>query len=741
MTRKNSQNYLVGGIIIIIVISGLLMYSFLLNQKLSVNTRTFLSELSVQGTKTINSGIYNEWTLLKELSSKISNNNTQFDVDQAIGHLEKAYETYSYKSIGIIMQDGTTFNHEGITIKLDLSTLEDNTSLLGKTTLTGPTPDAIDGKDIFVYSAPIFVGEEIPGVLFATYDINHFISLMSVDSFNGEGYSYIVQSDGAYILKSDHPTSFQETENIFKSINNSSTNNNRASLTLQEDMSKHKSGQIVFTNQVDKYMQYTPLAINDWYLLSVVPVNIADKTASSIFAITIFLCIIILIAIIAFMLYFSLYKKKTEDYYDKLLYVDPITGGPSYEKFLTDVRISLSQNKGNAAYAVLDIENFNLIREKYGHGKSNEIIAHIYSVIKQVSKEGTTCARRGEDSFALLIHFSSRSELIMRIKDFSTVLLNSKLAAVDHFILRPLFGIFIIDDPSENIMRMQNLARMAQHSIKYGQLENYAFHDDVYRDALMYNKELEDQMILAFKNKEFIPYFQPKYDTSTRKIVGAEALIRWVQQDGSMIYPNVFIPLAEENGFIIQLDAFMFEKVCERQRYLIDKGYTPVPISVNLSRKVLRSREFIDKYISIMKHYNIPQYLVEIEITESAMLDNNTDCDSIVRELHEKGFKILVDDFGTGYSSLMMLKSMPIDALKLDKSFIDDYNDHKGSKIIVCIIEMAKSLSMPITAEGVETESQYDFLNSMSCDTIQGYYFARPMAFESFEEHLSGNFA
>ncbi len=483
-------------------------------------------------------------------------------------------------------------------------------------------------------------------------------------------------------------------------------------------------------------MQYTPLAINDWYLLNVVPVNVADRTASSIFSITIFLCIIIMIAIIAFMLYFFLYKKKTQDYYDNLLYVDAITGGPSYEKFMTDVRISLSQNKGNAAFSVLDIQNFNLIREKYGHGKSNEIIAHIYSVIKRVAKEGTICARRSEDSFALLLHFSSRSELIMRIKNFTSELLNSEIATVDHFTLRPLFGIFIIDDPSENIMRMQNLARMAQHSIKYDDPNNYAFHDDVYRDALMYNKELEDQMIHAFKNDEFIPYFQPKYDTSTRKIVGAEALIRWIQPNGTMIYPNVFIPLAEENGFIIQLDTLMFEKVCEKQRYLLDKGLDPVPVSVNLSRKVLRSREFIDKYISIMEKYRIPQHLVEIEITESAMLDNNTDCDSIVKELHEKGFKILVDDFGTGYSSLMMLKSMPIDALKLDKSFIDDYNDTKGSKIIVCIIEMAKSLSMPITAEGVETESQYDFLNSMCCDTIQGYYFARPMAFEHFEEQL-----
>ncbi len=235
MTRKNSLNYIVGGIILIFVLSGLLMYSFLLNQKLSVNTRTFLNELSEQSSKTINSGVYNEWLLLKELSLKISNNNTQFNIDQAMVHLQKAYETYSYKSIGIIMQDGTTYNHEGVAIQMDLSTLKDNTSLQGETTLTGPIPDAIDGNNIFVYSTPIMVDDEIPGVLFTTYDSNHFVSLMSIDSFKGEGYSYIVQSDGAYIVKSDHPTAFQEADNIFMSINSSSTSNNRACLALQED--------------------------------------------------------------------------------------------------------------------------------------------------------------------------------------------------------------------------------------------------------------------------------------------------------------------------------------------------------------------------------------------------------------------------------------------------------------------------------------------------------------------------
>ena len=181
----------------------------------------------------------------------------------------------------------------------------------------------------------------------------------------------------------------------------------------------------------------------------------------------------------------------------------------------------------------------------------------------------------------------------------------------------------------------------------------------------------------------------------------------------------------------------MFEMVCSRQKQLIDEGYKPVPISVNLSRQVLYDKTFIDIYEEIMKKYGVTTDLVELEITESALFENQDEFKSIIDELHKRGFKILMDDFGVGYSSMMMLKSIHIDKMKLDKSFVDDYNDKRGSKIIVSVIELARSLNIPVTAEGVETGEQYEFFKKLNCDSIQGYYFAKPMPFEEYRDRLS----
>lgn len=165
----------------------------------------------------------------------------------------------------------------------------------------------------------------------------------------------------------------------------------------------------------------------------------------------------------------------------------------------------------------------------------------------------------------------------------------------------------------------------------------------------------------------------------------------------------------------------------------------PVPISVNLSRKVLRDENFLDEFEHLLSKYGISKDLIELEITESVLLSDKIDLKAITEEIHNRGFKILVDDFGTGYSSLMMLKSNSVDAIKLDKSFIDDYTDFKGSKIITSVIDLAKKLQLPITAEGVETKDQYDFLLEMDCDTIQGYYFSKPITFELFQQYLETN--
>lgn len=248
---------------------------------------------------------------------------------------------------------------------------------------------------------------------------------------------------------------------------------------------------------------------------------------------------------------------------------------------------------------------------------------------------------------------------------------------------------------------------------------------------------MEDEMETALRHHEFVPYLQPKYDAETGTICGAEALIRWITPEGKIIPPGRFIPLAENNGFVRNLDREMFQLVCKIQKSMLEQGRRPVPISVNVSRQLLYDKTFADDYCNYIKEIGIPVELVELEITESALFEDIGLFRSTLDKLRSFGFRILMDDFGTGYSSLMMLHSVPIDVMKLDKSFIDDYEDEKGSSIIQCVLNLAKQLKIPVVAEGVETEEQYIYLKNSGCDVIQGYYFSKPLPEEDYLNKLA----
>ena len=302
--------------------------------------------------------------------------------------------------------------------------------------------------------------------------------------------------------------------------------------------------------------------------------------------------------------------------------------------------------------------------------------------------------------------------------------------------LRPALGMYVVEEREERIDDMLNKARIALESTRFNMNSHIAYYDESFRNAMYEDKHLEDEMVLALNHNEFVPYLQPKYNSETGKLCGAEALIRWINAEGTIISPGRFIPLAENNGFVRQLDRAMFTMVCRIQRQLLDKGITPVPISVNVSRQLMYENSFVEDYYNQMKEMGLSPDLIELEITESVFFEDISLFRSTIERLRGYGFRILMDDFGTGYSSLMMLKSIPIDTLKLDKTFVDDYSDPKGRNIIRCVLELAKRLNLPVVAEGVETEPQYHYLRQIGCDVIQGYYFSKPLPVSDFIKKL-----
>lgn len=258
-------------------------------------------------------------------------------------------------------------------------------------------------------------------------------------------------------------------------------------------------------------------------------------------------------------------------------------------------------------------------------------------------------------------------------------------------------------------------------------------------------QELITDMVVGLQRNEFTVYLQPQYDYTTESLVGAEALVRWNHPTKGLISPAIFIPVFERNGFITQLDLFIWEKTCQLLQKWKDMGLNPIPVSVNISRRDIYNQNLVQVFNGLLKKYNLTPNLLRLEITESAYMENPTQLIQVVEALRDNGFCLEMDDFGSGYSSLNTLKEVPVNVLKLDMKFIaadtkdlkDGKNNSKGGNILSSVIRMANWLHLPVIAEGIESKEQADYLKSIGCFYMQGYYFARPLPIEKYEELLT----
>ena len=299
------------------------------------------------------------------------------------------------------------------------------------------------------------------------------------------------------------------------------------------------------------------------------------------------------------------------------------------------------------------------------------------------------------------------------------------------------FGVYLVENKNTLVSAMleranialKRVAGAAQHLVHMG------VYDDAERQLLGREKELEMKMERALKNGEFVPYLQPKYELENETIGGAEALVRWVDPVEGMIFPNEFIPLFERNGFIVELDLYMFEQVCKLVEKWSESGYPKIPVSVNMSRGHFSVPGFFKRYQQILDRYDIPDNTIEIELTESLFYNEMSMLKELINKIHAAGMLCSIDDFGSGYSSLNMLKDVKVDALKLDRVFFKEAeDDQRGKSIINSVLHLAQSLNLRTISEGVEIRSQVDFLKEMDCDYIQGYVFAKPMPVTDFEQ-------
>ena len=419
---------------------------------------------------------------------------------------------------------------------------------------------------------------------------------------------------------------------------------------------------------------------------------------------------------------------------------DALTGGRNKDKFFRDCEKAVKKTPPEKlAMVVLDIDKFKFINDRLGYKEGNRMLERVHKTLSDSLDKDEVMARVSEDNFACLIKNAPDLDIENRLREFFAEFERRNSFFVKYPVnfsagvcrLGQCKGKFDAIDFTMAVDR----CKLAKRYIKNKNSSEVAFYDGKIREDCLREKDVENAMPLALENHEFECYFQPKYGTHSGKIEGIEALIRWNSKEFGFVCPDDFIPIAEKDGFVVELDFFILEEVCKTMRRWMNSGKTPVVISVNQSRLHINDDDYIWRLREIVDKYEIPYEYIELELTESVFTDDADRMIAIMKKLHEIGFKLSIDDFGSGYSSLNMLKDIPADVLKIDREFFNGtVNSKKGRAVISSVVDMAKNLDMNVISEGVETLDQVEFLREINCNMVQGYYFAKPMKIKDFDE-------
>lgn len=412
-----------------------------------------------------------------------------------------------------------------------------------------------------------------------------------------------------------------------------------------------------------------------------------------------------------------------------------LTGLPNAGGFIDEVheRIVMGTIKDYTAFC-FNLKSFGNNNQKFGFEAVDSIIVKFSQKVKEFLEEDEVLGHLGGDNFVALIH-KDRKEKFCRL--LNGIEIHFTVEGRDEKVRIPsTIGLWDIDtdfeDPGDAISKPSIALQHAKHILH---IPVVSVTEDMVKRVAM-TKTVLEQYQNALQNQEFLVFYQPKVDSRNNTLVGAEGLVRW-KHDGQMVSPGIFIPPLEQNGEIVLLDYYVLKRACEDIKRWIDEGLEPVPISVNFSRKDMMDTDLAENIDRIIINSGIDKKYIEVEVTETVDEQEHGELSIFISDLHNRGIRTAIDDFGAGYSSLATLREFEVHTLKIDRSFINTPEfSWKDEVILKDIIHMALGLGMDVVTEGVERQDQIDFINSVGCYVIQGFFYDRPLPVEEFEERL-----
>ena len=584
-------------------------------------------------------------------------------------------------------------------------------------------------RNVVAVSVPIINDSQEHGVLIAFNDTNEYEDIMEIN-IDKKLYNQIINIDGTILISSDNESFLSMEVNLFDKEANL-FDKNEVSTALKNNEDYYVTLKI---GSVNYYAYFSPMKYHNWYMCSIMPDYSVDSDVVKLISTSGILFLII--GILAIVYCYFLFKKNIKQL-EKVAYYDPLTNAFNINKFRNIYENKLNSNlKG--CIGILNVNKFQIINNTFGEVEANKLLCYISDILNDDIYEGEYFCRDNADQF--IFYFKTNQEEVIKARLHAIQCRISRFyeEKKSNFDMKVSFGICVINNKQFAYQDVVNNALWALKTAKQSG-ESFVFFDDSLEVTINMENEIESSKLEALKNEEFKLFFQPKYNLQTGQLVGAEALVRWIKQDGKMIFPDQFVPLFEKNGFCVELDFYMVEKVCKQLHDWMVKGLEVYPVSINQSKLLFYRTDYVERLCEITSRYEIPHSLIVLEILEGLAVENIAMMNETIQKLHSQGFKVSLDDFGSGYSALNSLNQLIVDEIKIDRMFLKNINkwtDTNDLNILRQIIYLIKSLKISVIAEGVEKQIHVDILKEFNCSLGQGYYFSKPVSSLEFENYI-----
>ncbi|MBH7349703.1 EAL domain-containing protein [Clostridioides difficile] len=697
-----------------------------------------IKEVAVQGSQLAQRQIEKDLDVLNIFSNYYASN-PDIPNEEKMKNLLDEMENQKFYTMAIVDINGNAENTKGDKFSVKDREFFKN-SIKGKKYVSSPYVDEVN-KSIkkIAISVPLLNNDKVVGVLYCTYNINTLMKLINISFYENNSISYVVKNDGTIIL---HPQGDSLSKNIYKLLEQD--NDIQEVNRLKKELQENKTGATVLNMLEERrYLGYATMDngnsennyIKDWNLIFSIPETVVFSNSKQIINRAVYAVLSIVLIFVAIIFYIIYIKKSNEKEILSLAYEDKVTYIGNQNKFYRECsKYLLDKPSFNYIIVYFDINNFKMINDTFGYEFGDNLLITIAKALKEELTEGEVYARLSSDYFAIFCDYKNGRNKIIRKLDNIRSNIESNLSIV--FEISLCVGIYFVEEGEVDIQKAVNKANMAR-SVAKGKNINYAIYNEDVRNKLSEESMILDDIKIALVKNQFEVYYQPKFSLVTGEMIGSEALIRWNHPEHGFISPAVFIPIAEKSKLILKIGRFVFERVCNDLYEWKKQGKKIVPVSVNLSRVELYQPDIVKFINKTIKMYNLSSDFIEIEITETVAINELNILKNVLNELRTYGFSISMDDFGTGYSSISCLRDMPIDILKLDKSFLGGIeHDERSRNIAKSIVSLAKSLDLVVIIEGVESKEQAELMKQFGCDLVQGFYFARPMPAKNFLDLL-----